>query len=154
MRKIVEMRGTYAQSQPEEWTVVAYSSSSSTRLRSFWAGSGRSTDEGENDDFYPYKMPAGFFAKEDLKIDSPAAFSKAELAARAAKVGFDNVDYWLRCRDFSGEPVWGITLKDADNYVVGFVAISGSSGAVLRTAWFRRLVEGGQAVEDTALRER
>ncbi len=135
---IVEMRAFNGVPQPSEWTVVAYDQASIYLLNEYWVGEGRAVNEGPYDEIYPDKAPIGFIDFAKLKLDSVAAFTVAEGEARKARVGFDSLNYVLRSREYSTEPVWILTLVDANESVVGKVHVSGLTGSVLRTVWINR----------------
>lgn len=135
---IVEMRAFNGVPQPREWTTVAYDPASISLLTEYWVGEGRAVNEGPYDDIYPDKAPIGYIDFEKLKLDSTAAFTVAEGEARRAKVGFDSLNYVLRSREYSTEPVWILALIDADDRLVGKVHVSGLTGSVLRTIWINR----------------
>jgi hypothetical protein len=135
LTRIVSMRGTYGQSQPSEWRVVVHDPKASLLLREFWVGDTRATNEGENVDFYPKQSPAGFIPFKNIRLGSVDAFELLHKEARAAKVGFDSVNYYLRCREFSDEPIWTLEAVNDRKQVVGIVDISGETAKVLRKVW-------------------
>ncbi len=151
---IVEMRGYDGVPDPDEWEVTAWDPRSRFLVREYWAGDREATDEGSNDDYYPERSPFGFVRVTDLKLDSKAAFVIAEAEARKAKMGFDSLNYSLRCREFSREPVWTLELMDSAGYIAGKVYISGATGEVLRTVWIYRgsrgRPDGGPLILDSA----
>ena len=153
IQKIVEMKGTGGDPQPEEWELIVYDPSSEYLLREFWVGDVRATNEGINYDYYPKREPAGFINLMRLKIGSADAFGVLNKAADKAKIGFDRIDYHLRCREFSDEPIWTLTARNADGYRVGRVDLSAETGKVLRTVWSYR--DGRRAqIKDSALLKR
>ncbi|MCB1230325.1 MAG: hypothetical protein KDN19_08670 [Verrucomicrobiae bacterium] len=151
---IVEMRGWDGVPEPEEWEVDVWDPRSRYQVREYWAGDREATNEGSTDDYYPARSPFGFIRTTDLKLDSKAAFVIAEAEARKAKMGFDALNYTLRCREFSREPVWTLELLDASGGMAGKVYISGSTGEVLRTVWIfrgeRGSPGGGPLIVDSA----
>jgi hypothetical protein len=150
VQKIVEMKGSQGQSQPAKWRIIAHDPKSETTLREYWIGDTRATNEGANYDYYPKKAPAGFIDIRRLKLGSVAAFKILDREAAEAKIGFDYIDYHLRCREFSNEPIWSLTAKNEDGYEVARVDMSAMDGRVLRTIWTYR--EGRQfTVRDSAL---
>lgn len=149
--KIVEMKGARGQAQPTEWELIVYDPSSDYLLREFWIGDTRATNEGINYDYYPKDQPAGFINPAKLKYGSVHAFKILDREAARAKVGFDSVDYHLRCREFSDEPIWTLTAKDVDGYQVARLDLSGFSGQVLRTVWSYREGRKVPVVRDSAL---
>ncbi len=137
-QKIVRMRGAYGQSQPAEWWVVVHDPASPTLLREFWIGDGRANNEGPSDEFYPRQTPAGFVPIKNIKLDSVDAFELLNREATKAKMGFDSVNYFLRCREFSSEPVWTLQAVDENRNIVGIVDMSAETAKVLRTVWMYR----------------
>ena len=135
---IVEMRAFNGIPQPGEWSVVVYDPGSVTLLTEYWVGEGRSANEGPYDEIYPDKAPLGYIDFLKLKLDSTAAFTVAEGEARRARVGFNSLNFVLRSREYSNEPVWVLALIDADKRLVGKVHVSGLTGSVLRTIWINR----------------
>ena len=141
---IVELRGFYGQPQPKEWEIVVHDPGMPQLLHEFWAGqNGDVSDEGPSKDFYPKRSPTGFIKLSDLKLDSKAAFTVAEGEARKAKMGFNAVNFYLRCREYSREPIWTLELVDINEDLAGKIYISGSTAEVLRTVWYYRGERGG-----------
>lgn len=137
---IVALRGTDGVSQPEEWEAVVFDENSPYNLRYYWVNrKGETSDEGPADEFYPTKPPDGFVHPKDLKVDSMAAFTIAESEARKARVGFDHLNYLLKAREFSREPIWKLELIDANKRLAGTIFLSGETGEVLRTIWISRI---------------
>lgn len=150
---LVSMKGVEGVPQPAEWEVVCHDAASPTLLHRYRVGPGYVRDEGQVEDAYPTKEPAGFIDYSQLRLDSIGAFTVAEVAATQAKMGFDSLNLTLRCREYSREPVWILHLIDSDGFLVGKVHISGNSARVFRTIWIYRdeLIEGIPRVEDSAL---
>lgn len=151
IEKIVEMKACNGQSQPEEWEIIVFDGSSEYLLREFWVGDTRATNEGVNYDYYPKRQPNGFINLKRIKLGSVAAFKVLDEQAAQAKIGFDTIDYHLRCREFSDEPIWTLTAKDAGGYQVGRVDLSADSGKVLRTVWSHRNGRQIGKIKDSAL---
>ena len=153
IRKIVEMTGTAGDPQPLEWRVTTIAPGRNDLLREFWIGDQRITEEGLSDDYYPDRLPKGFFSLERVKLDSTQAFTLTEKAAREAGIGFDVINYKLHCREYSDEPVWTLTLLDREDTIVGSMHLSADSGKTLRTVWMRRLPNGRLMVQDSSRRD-
>ncbi len=151
--RVFELTGVAGDPQPLEWRVTTHEPGAPHLLHEFWLDRRRATDEGVNDDFYPDRIPKGFFSLARLKVDSTQAFTIVEQIARDAGVGFDAINYKAHCREYSDEPVWTLTLLDKEQEIVGSVHLSGESGTVFRTVWMRRRPNGRLIVEDTALTE-
>ena len=152
VQKIVEMRGVRGQSQPQGWRLISHDPMSQTLLREFSIGNRRVSNEGSNEDFYPRRQPSGFIDLQRLKLDSTGAFEILDREAALAKVGFDSIDYHLRCREFSDEPIWSVTARDASGFPVARVDLSAETGRVLRTIWSSRSGRRFPVIKDSALR--
>jgi len=145
---IVEMRGDHGMPDPGGWTIRFHDAASSSQLSYLEPGERPVPAEPE----YEEGTPPVYFAASRVKLDSPDAFKAANREAEAAKIGFDSVDYQLRGREFTGEPVWTLRLLDADGELVGIVDLSAESGATLRTVWLRRSRETDEVrIIDSAL---
>lgn len=151
---IIEMRGYEGVPEPEEWEIDVWDPRSRYQAREYWADGREATNEGASDDYFPDRSPFGYVRVTDLKLDSKAAFVIAEAEARKAKMGFDSLNYFLRCREFSREPIWTLDLVDAEGGIAGKVYLSGSTGEVLRTVWIYRgergRPDGGPLILDSA----
>src|SRR5439155_12711569 len=79
-----------------------------------------------------------------LNLDSEGAFSIVNQEAGKARIGFDSIDYELRCADDpKSAPVWVLRLLDSRQRNVGTYYLAADNGAVLRK-------EGpGQRLADT-----
>ena len=135
---IAEMRAVGGIPQPNEWEVLTYNKRSPLLMHWFHVGGGRARDEGIDTAHYPSRPPAGFLKRTAIKVDSVAAFTIAEGEARKARMAFDRVNFNLRVREFSREPIWRLELIDAERKLNGKVYLSGDSGEVLRTIWIYR----------------
>ncbi len=135
---IVELRGEKGVPQPEEWELMAFNKRAPRLLHWFSVNDRRVKDEGEDEEYYPKRPPLGYVSINDVRVDSKAAFTIAEAEASKAQMGFDSLNYLLRIREFSREPIWRVELIDADRMLVGQVYISAENGEVLRTIWIFR----------------
>ncbi|MDP6860151.1 MAG: hypothetical protein QF426_10040, partial [Verrucomicrobiales bacterium] len=122
--KIVELRGVKGQSQPREWKIVVHDERSQRRLRTVIVSGDRIRDEGETLDYYPDNLPIGFASSAKIKIDSVKAFNILIREARAARIGFNYVDYKLRSLEFGDEPVWVLSAMSAKGILLGQVILS------------------------------
>ena len=149
--KIVEMRGLRGQSQPREWTVVVNDERSQLRLRTVRVSVEKSINEGESSKFYPNNLPTGFASSDKIKIDSTKAFQVLIKEARAAKIGFDYVDYKLRSLEFGDEPIWVLSAMNGKGILLGQVVMSAYDANIFRTVWYYRGDRGYMKVVDSAL---
>ena len=133
---IVEMTGTKGQPQPREWWVLSHDARGPYRLSYYWADRSRATDEGHNDEVYSQSAPDGFIRFDKIKVDSTEAFKIANAEALKARVDFDRIDYKLRCREFTTDPLWTLTLQFRGRYV-GKLDMSGIDGTLYRAVWMR-----------------
>ncbi len=152
-RHVVKIKALDGDPNPDDWQITGHDPTSPTKLREFRVGGIRAVDLGVNDDFYPRVRPTGFVKREDIQLDSIDAFAILNREAAAAKIGFDSVNYLLRCREFSTEPIWTLSAIDNRGRTAGVIDISAKSGQVLRTTWFRESPGSPfrDQVEDSAL---
>ncbi len=148
---LVEVRGKNGSPTPLVWHVVILDSRSPTRLEEFSIRGPRVEDRGPNREFYPEREPDGLFDLAKVEVDCAGAFRIADREAGAMKVGFDFIDYQLRCRELSEEPVWILTLRTTDGDMRGKVTLSAKTGKVLRTLWNRPGPDGRLVHDDSAL---
>ncbi|MFV1995273.1 MAG: hypothetical protein ACC661_07535, partial [Verrucomicrobiales bacterium] len=94
---------------------------------------------------YQGGIPGAEILKSQVKTDSRAAFLIADREARNAKVGFDSINYELRCRELSREPIWSLDLRSLNDVMVGRVYVSAKDGAVLRRVWLHPEAPKGKA---------
>lgn len=148
---LVELRGTDGAPTPASWTLVAFEPRSPTKFETYAIRGTHVDDRGPNKDYAPAHQPSGYFDFTKVKVDCAGAFRIADREAGRAMVGFDEIDYTLRCREFSDEPVWTLTLRSKAGVVAGTVAISATGGKVLRTIWQRPGPDGKPQTDDSAL---
>jgi hypothetical protein len=134
---LVEMRATNGQPQPSRWVIFAFDRQSPLYVHAYSARPGRFGDDGDSQSFYPAKFPDGFLDPARIRIDSTTAFQIFSLHAGAASIRFETVDYLLRCRPYDTEPIWRLTGLDRNRRTVAVVDLSGETGVVLRTIWYR-----------------
>jgi hypothetical protein len=151
LTNVVEIRGTGGAPTPAVWTVVVHDPASPTRLSEYSVRGPRVEDRRPCQLYYPKRVPEGYFDYGKVAVDSAAAFRAADREAGIARIGFDLIDYRLRCREFSDDPIWDVTMRTADGVALGTVSISNKTGKVLRAVWTRPGPRGALAVaEDSA----
>lgn len=148
---LVEVSGKAGMPTPAAWNIVIWEPRSPTKLAEFVMRGLRLEDRGPNTDFYPLLEPAGFFDLAKVEVDCAGAFRIADREAGVAMIGFDMIDYRLRCREFSDEPVWVLTLRSTAGTVKGIVTLSAKSGKILRTVWQRPGINGRLFPDDSAV---
>lgn len=149
--RLVEISGKGGTPIPKAWTVITHDLRAPGGLTHFVVRGRKVESLGEVNTFYPRVPPEGFFKTSRVGVDSEGAFSIADKQAGLARVGFDNLDFRLRTREFSDDAVWTVRLRNADDEVVGNVDIAAGSGKVLRTVWYYRdPVSGTTRVVDSA----
>ncbi|RYD31970.1 MAG: hypothetical protein EOP86_16740 [Verrucomicrobiaceae bacterium] len=135
LSNILHLIGERGVDQPPVWRVIARDDRGA--VREFYVGKGAVLSDG----ILPPKYANGFSSTplpmHRLNIDSNAAFLKAEAAAQAARIGFDSVNYQLRCLELSNNAAWFLTLLNAKGERVGEVSIGASTGTVIAQNWFR-----------------
>jgi hypothetical protein len=148
---LVEMRGSNGTPTPLVWNVLILDPRSPTKIGEFTVKGSRVEDRGPNREYYPEREPAGVFEMAKVEVDCAGAFRIADREAGLAMVGFDKIDYRLRCREFSDEPVWILTLLTTDGDLKGTVTLSAKNGKVLRTIWHRPGPKGRLFPDDSVL---
>ena len=148
---LVELRGSGGTPTPATWSLVTFEPRSPTKIESYTIRGLHIEDRGANKDYAPGHQPAGYFDLAKVNVDCAGAFRIADREAGKAMIGFDVIDYTLRCREFSAEPVWTLTLRSKAGAVSGTVAISATGGKVLRTIWQRTGPDGKPLTDDSAL---
>jgi hypothetical protein len=138
--KIAEISARGATPFPIAWDLKFYDPASPTYLTDLRPGE---RPEPSSHDYAEGKPPT-YFDVTRVKLDVDKAFEVANKEAAIAKVGFDRLDYSLRAREFSQEPVWTLRLVNEEEQLVGTVELSAESGRVFRTIWLRRGPEPGQ----------
>ena len=128
---LIEMTGPDGQTQPNSWEIIAVDLSTPHLARTYAVYPRAVVDKGINREFYPDRIPTGFIATGKLAVGSYDAFVALDKAAGDAKIGFDSIQYRLRAREGTNEPVWTMTALDIDGFAVGIVDVSGTTGKSL-----------------------
>ncbi|MES2709083.1 MAG: hypothetical protein V4726_20975 [Verrucomicrobiota bacterium] len=133
--RMLHLIGEHGVDQPPVWRVIARDGRGA--VREFYVGKGAILSDGVLPPKHANGISATPLPMHRLSIDSNTAFLKAEAAARAAKIGFDSVNYQLRCLELSNNAAWFITLMNAQGERVGELSIGASTGTLLTQNWFR-----------------
>ncbi len=133
LTRIVQVFGEQGMDQPKVWRIVTMQGQT---LREYYVQGGNIVTDGPVPAASAVRLRGPSINLGDLTIDSSAAFTRAEAAAKAARIGFDSASYQLRALELSNTPAWFLTLKNSAGQKVGEVSIGGKSGRILRTAWF------------------
>ena len=147
------VEGTRGTPQPVRWTFMAADSRSKSGLKQYVSNANGAVDRGAVENGYPDSIPLGYFDWSRVKVDSDAAFQTADKEARGAKIGFDSVNFLLRAKEGSPEPIWTLMLVDTSRRLVGRVEVSAASGEVVRRIWLRYKEGPGKTltrIEDSA----
>jgi hypothetical protein len=137
--KIAEVSGSSGKPFPAAWSIKFHDARSSTYLTDLVPG-GQPVPADHT--YSQGKLPT-FFDISRVKLDVVRAFELANAEATYAKIGFDSLDFTLRAREFSQEPVWTLRLVNLEDQLVGVVELSAESGRIYRTVWLRRSAENG-----------
>ena len=148
---LVEVRGTGGVPTPAVWNIVLLDLRSPTKLSLAAVRGSHVEEKGPSKEFYPAQLPTGYFDMAKVNVDCLGAFRIADREAGKAMVGFDSLDYVLRARELSEDPVWELTLRAKNGSVAGTVTISAAGGKVLRTVWQRPGRDGRMFPEDSAI---
>lgn len=134
--RVVQMVGIRGQHQPSEWRIVLRDKDQPGVFHLYMVQGKQvvRTERVEKD--YRGEVPEEAVRFQDLRIDSNRVFMIADREARLAKIGFDSVNYELRCPEFSDQPVWFVDLRDVRGGTVGRIFLSATTGEVLNRIWF------------------
>ncbi len=141
--RMLHLYGENGLPQPQVWRVIARDRQNA--VREFYVSKGAIIAEGVIPPAKANGISGTPLPMHRLNIDSNTAFEKAEAAARVAKVGFDHLNYQLRCLEMSSNAAWFIALMDAQGARVGEVCVGASTGNIVSQTWFLRppAVAGG-----------
>jgi hypothetical protein len=134
--QVVLVSGAQGQDQPESWRVVVRDPEFAGRFREYSIGRGKVIKVMPVAAQDAARLSRAPLVVKRIKIDSTTAFAAADHAARKALVGFDSLDYELRNKELSQDPVWLVRLIDSGGAAAGELSISAESGAVLRKTWY------------------
>lgn len=134
---MVAVTGQKGSHQPEQWHVFAYDLKNPRTISHWVVAGGKIVGAAMLDAQRSKQWAAPILPYDRVKIDSDAAFKVADVTARAARIGFDSVDYRLMADRLSGAPVWMLQLSDSKGKVVGSLRIDAARGTVLSQNWGR-----------------
>lgn len=134
---LVAVIGHYGTPQPKAWEFCLVDPATKGGVRALRVSGRRATPQAPENGGYETTVPTGFFRWQDVKVDSITAFHAADQEAKAAMVGFDSVQYLLRAREGTAQPVWFLSLWDQEERTVGRLEISATTGKVERRVWLR-----------------
>ena len=92
--------------------------------------------------FLTKSVPPNHFVtlkSQDLRYRSADARVVAAKAAALAQATIASIDYQLAANAATGAPEWGLALKDDTGHEVGFVVVSGETGALSFQDWTPRV---------------
>ena len=136
LARMLHLFGENGLPQPAVWRVVARDAQGA--VREFYVSKGAIIAEGVIPPARANGISGTPLAMPRLTIDSSTAFQKADAAARVAKVGFDRINYQLRCLEISNNAAWFIALIDTTGARVGEVCVGASTGSIITQTWLRR----------------
>jgi hypothetical protein len=137
LEALVGVVGHYGTPQPKAWEFTLVDPAARGGVRALRVNGRRATPKAPDEGGYESSVPLGFFRWSDVKVDSITAFHAADQEARAAMIGFDSVQYVLRAREGTAQPVWYLSLWDKEERTVGRLEISATTGKVERRVWMR-----------------
>lgn len=146
--RMLHLTGEKGTSQPAVWRIIARDARGA--VREFYVGKGAILSDGILPPTHANGISSTPLPMHRLDIDSDTAFLKAEAAAKGAKIGFDNVDYQLRCLELSTNAAWFLTLLNSQGNRVGEVSIGATTGTVLTQKWFNTPVPPAPPLEPSA----
>lgn len=129
LSQVIELRGTDGAPQPSTWKIVLDDPVARGGVREFQVRQGNILSERTPVNEHAGVNPACVDVTK-LNLDSSGAFTVAEAEARNQKVGFDSVDYLLRCSENGPVPEWVLRLTAQNKGLVGTLHIAADSGQV------------------------
>ena len=142
LNRVIEVTGRDGSPQPVLWKIVLDDPSARGGVREFEVQGGHVTSERTPVHAYSGVANEAVMDFKVLNLDSTGAFTIANKEAAAARLGFDNVDYVLRCGDLNKAPVWVLKLMDDKKQNVGTIQISADTGAVVHRDGFGTAATG------------
>ena len=131
LNRVIELKGRSGDPQPELWTIILDDQLARGGVREIEVANGRVVSERTPVKSYSGSALGITMNFQKLNLDSEGAFAIAEAEAKAAKLGFDSVDYLLRCDDANSAPTWVLQLLDPQQQNLGSITIAADTGAVL-----------------------
>jgi hypothetical protein len=143
--RVISVRGTNGDPQPETWTVRVADRAAVGGVREIEVSGGQIVEQ---------RTPVGEGVSAGatintarLNLDSSGAFSVASYTADKSHVTFALVNYTLRT-DTRGNPVWLVTLQDERRQPVGTIHIGANKGNVTRVEGMFRGRNMTEVVQD------
>lgn len=137
LTRVVGMVGFNGQDQPGQWLILQADIEVPNLLHEYAIQGGRIVAQRQFMRTPNQDLPTIPITVSKVAVDSRQAFALANQAAQKAGVGFDSMNYQLRCRDLRNEPVWVLSLMDGARRNVGVIYLSAITGETLRTVWHR-----------------
>lgn len=134
LTRIVHVLGDRGSPQPAVWRIIIREETG--LMREFFLSNDQVVSEGVVPPQAAASLAGNIVPLKKVVVDSTKAFQKAEAEARAARIGFNSVNYQLRCLELSSNPAWFMQMMDAQGQRVGAVCVSASTGEVVSRQWF------------------
>jgi hypothetical protein len=134
--RIVLVTGEQGQDQPPSWRIVARDPEVAGRFHEYIIRNNKVVQASPLASVEAPVIRRSPLVVKRVKVDSTTAFMAADQAAKKALIGFDSLDYELRNKELSQDPVWLVRLRDTSGSPAGELIISAESGAVLRKTWY------------------
>ncbi len=147
--RVISVTGVDGDPQPERWKVLVADRAASSGVREIEVADGRVAGQRVTAD--AGSAGSGTIKTARLNLDSSGAFSVASYTAEKSHVDFASASYALRNNDRS-EPVWIVTLHDANRRPIGTIHIGANRGNVTRVEGLFRGANMAQVQEDPVSR--
>ena len=131
LNRVIEVKGRSGDPQPAAWVIILDDQLARGGVREIEVSEGHIVSERTPVKAYSGSATGLTMNLQKLNLDSEGAFAIAEEEARNAKIGFDAVDYNLRCDDAETAPTWVLQLLDSQQRSVGSITIAADSGSVV-----------------------
>jgi len=136
LNRVIQVQGLNGAPQPQAWKIVLDDPAARGGVREFEVQKGRIVSERTPVNAYSGASTNAVMDFKKLNLDSIGAFTVAVREATTAHVGFDSVNYTLRCGDGDNAPVWILKLLDDSKHEVGTIFISADTGVVIQKERF------------------
>ncbi len=135
LNRVIEVKGRSGIPQPSTWIIILDDPLARGGVREIEVSNSHIVSERTPVKAYSGTSDDLVMNFRKLNLDSEGAFAVAENVARNAHVGFDTVDYVLRCDSANVAPTWSLQLLDDKQHSVGSVVVSADTGAVVKSSF-------------------
>ncbi len=129
---LAELKGKEGVPQPPEWIILCNDPNTHGGIRELTVANGHIISERTPMGEYVGEGDLPHLTVSPTTIDSGVIFKIVDREAKAARIGFDSIDYVLRVDAISGKPLWIVQLHKSSGALVGTMELSAETGEVLK----------------------